>query len=75
MIEEKLGEETEVLRVGLVLAAVDLEERDLVLPVDLVARRVPQPALGQVPRQTLPAPHVPEAELADVDAGQGDQLL
>ena len=75
VIEKELGEETQVLRVGLVLAAVDLEEGDLLLPVDLVARRVPQPALGQVPRQTLPAPHVPEAELAYVDARQGDQLL
>ena len=75
VIEKELGEETQVLRVGLVLAAVDLEEGDLVLPVDLVARRVPQPALGQVPRQTLPAPHVAEAELAYVDARQGDQLL
>ena len=36
---------------------------------------MPQSALGQVPRQALPAPHVPQAELADVDAGQGDQLL
>ena len=75
MVEEQLGEEAQVLRVRLVLAAVDLEERDLVLSVDLVARRVPQPALGQVPGQTLPAPHVPQAELAYVDARQGDQLL
>ena len=29
MVEEELGEETEVLRVRLVLAAVDLEEGDL----------------------------------------------
>ena len=75
VVEEQLGEEAQVLRVRLVLAAVDLEERDLVLSVDLVARRVPQPALGQVPGQTLPAPHVPQAELAYVDARQGDQLL
>ena len=32
-------------------------------------------ALGEVARQALSAAHVAQAELADVDAGQRDQLL
>ena len=47
----------------------------LVLAVDLVAGRVSEAALGEVARQALSAAHVAQAELADVDAGQRDQLL
>ena len=47
----------------------------LVLAVDLVAGRVPESALGEVARQALSAAHVAQAELADVDARQRDQLL
>ena len=55
--------------------ACDKSNMYLVLAVDLVAGRVPEAALGEVARQALSAAHVAQAELADVDAGQRDQLL
>lgn len=40
MVEEQFGEQTQILGVRLVFAAVDLEKRDRLLPVDFIARWV-----------------------------------
>ena len=46
MIQEELGQQAQILAVILMLSAVELEEDDRVLAVDLVARRVPDQALS-----------------------------
>ena len=74
VVEEELGEQAEVLGVGLVLPTVDLEERDGVLAIDLVTRGVFEVTLGDVSLEADPGLDELEAELADEDAGQGDEL-
>ena len=66
VVEEELGEQAQVLRVGLVLAAVDLEERERMLAVDLVAGRMVELALDAVPLQALHRRHELQAVLAHV---------
>ena len=51
VVEEQLGQEAQILSVGLVLAAVDLKERNVALPVDFVARRMSEIAFRDVPLQ------------------------
>ncbi len=48
MVEEQLGQEAEVLAVKLVVAAVDLEDGERALAVDLLARRLAAHALASV---------------------------
>ena len=55
VVQEQLGQEAQVLAVHLLLAAVNLEHRHAVVPVNLVARRVQQLVLAQVPPQLLAA--------------------
>ena len=45
VIQEELGQQAQILAVILVLSAVELEEDDRVLAVDLVTRGVPDQAL------------------------------
>ena len=74
VVEKQLGEQAEVLGVRLVLPTVDLEERDRVLAIDLVARGVFEVTLGDVSLEADPGFDELEAELADEDAGKGDEL-
>ena len=46
VIKEELGQQAQILAVILMLSAVELEEDNGVLAVDLVARRVPDQALS-----------------------------
>ena len=46
VIQKQLGQEAQVLAVVAVLAAVQLEKLNVVLAVDLIARGMPQLALG-----------------------------
>lgn len=53
VVEEEFGEEAEVAAPGPLAAAVDLEEGDVVVPVDLVSRRVHEGAFGAVAGEGL----------------------
>lgn len=66
MVEEKLRQKAEILTVSLVGASVDLEEAQVSVSVDLIARRVLQRALFCMAVQLRPGPEVVEAELAHV---------
>jgi hypothetical protein len=67
VVQEHLGDETEVLAVGLFLAAIELPHADAVgASVDLVTGRVAQAALGRVVQQLALVTKKFEAELADV---------
>ncbi len=48
MVEEKFGQQAEVLAVELVVAAVHLEDGERALAVDLIARRLAAHALASV---------------------------
>ena len=48
VVEEQLGQKAEVLAVQLVVAAVNLEDGDRTLPVDLLARGLSADALARV---------------------------
>ena len=51
VVEEQLGQEAQILSVGLVLAAVDLKEGNVALPVDFVTRGMSEIAFRDVPLQ------------------------
>lgn len=53
VIEEELGQEAEILSVAFVLPSVDFKERDCVLTIDFIARRVSEIAFGDVALQAL----------------------
>lgn len=55
VVQKQFRQETQVLGVALVFAAINLEKRDGRLAVDLVARRMPQIAFGQMAFQALSA--------------------
>ncbi len=67
VVEEHLGEQTQVPAPRPLPPAVDLVERYKVVPVDLVPRGVLERALHAVPRKRLEIAVVAQAELADVD--------
>lgn len=67
VIEEQLAQQAKVATPAALAAAVDLEEGDVIVAVDFVARGVQKGALGAVPRELLQVVVVGEAELADVD--------
>ena len=67
VIQEELAEKAEVAAPGALATAVDLEEGDVVVAVDLVAGRVDERALGAVALEGAAAVEVAEAELVDVD--------
>lgn len=67
VVEEELGQEAEVATPGALAPAVDLEEADVVVAVDLVAGRVQERAFGAVALERAALPEVRQAELADVD--------
>ena len=72
VVEEELREEAQVLAVDSLVLRVDLKDRDimvlLLLPIDLVARRVEELALGrQVPLELLAPREKVEVKLADVE--------
>lgn len=67
VVEEEFAEEAEVAAPGSLPPAVDLEERDCVVPVDLVSRRVVERAFGAVTLEGLQRGEVRQAELVDVD--------
>lgn len=75
VIEKEFRQQTKILSVALVLAAVDLEEGNRVLAVDLVAGRISQIAFGDVTLETFAALAILQTELANVDALQRTQLL
>ena len=58
-----------------VFPSVDLEKGNVVLPIDLVPRRVMDGALGLMSLQTFQTLQVLEAELADVDHWLRGQFL
>lgn len=53
MVEEELGQQTEVLGVAFVLSSIDFKKRDRLFPVDLISRRVPKVAFGNVSLQAF----------------------
>ncbi len=67
MVKEELGEQAEILAVHFIVLSVDLKDGQIIVAVDLVARRVPQIALALVPLERLCLFHVLEAELAHVE--------
>jgi hypothetical protein len=67
VIKEELGEQAEILAVHFIVLSIDLEDGQIVVTVDLVARRVSQIALALVPLERLGLFHVLEAELAHVE--------
>lgn len=75
VVEEELGQQTEILSVAFVLPAVDLEERNRLFPVNLVTRRVPKVAFGNVSLQTFPTLPVFETKFTNVDALESAQFL
>ena len=66
VVEEELGQEAEIAAPGALATAVDLEEGDVVVAVDLVAGRVEQRAFGAVALERSALPEIRQAELADV---------
>lgn len=75
VVQKKLGQQTQVLGIGLIFSAVDLEKRNVAFPVDFIARRVPEITLGYVSLQTVSTFYKLQAELAKVNAGQCDEFL
>lgn len=67
VVEEQLRQEAQVAAPPPLPLAVDLEEGDVIVAVDLVAGGVQQGALGAVALELLQRGGVGEAELADVD--------
>lgn len=67
VVEEEFREEAEVAAPASLSPAVDLEEGDVVVAIDFVARRVQERAFGAVALEWLEAVVVGEAEFADVD--------
>ena len=67
VVQEHLGDETEVLAVRLFLTAIQLPHADAVgAAVDLVTGRVAQAALGRVVQQLTLVTEKLEAKLADI---------
>lgn len=66
VVEEQLAQQAQIAAPGALPAAVDLEERHVLVAVDLVARRVDQRAFAAVARERFGAREVAEAELVDV---------
>ena len=77
VVKEEFREETEVPTPGALAAAVNLEERDAVVTVYLVTRRVQEGALEAVPCERSGRGEVAEAVFADVDHvffGEGERV-
>ncbi|KAG5459868.1 MAG: hypothetical protein BJ554DRAFT_8158, partial [Olpidium bornovanus] len=66
VVQEQLRQQAEVPAPRPLLSSVDLEKRQVVIPVYLVPRRVEKLALYAVARELLRADKKAEAELADV---------
>jgi len=66
VVEEELRQQAQVAAPGALPPAVDLEEADVVVAVDLVAGRVQERAFGAVALEGPPSAEVRQAELADV---------
>lgn len=75
VVQEQLGQETQISAPGALSAAVDLEEADEVVPVDLVSGWMPQLAFRPVSLVRLLAAEVREAELVHVHQVQVCELL
>ena len=66
MIQEELGQQTEMLTVDLAEMSVDFEDGDVVFAVNLIAGRLRIPAaFGHVTLENPPTFHVFQAKLAD----------
>ena len=74
MVQEQLGQQTEVLGIHFVFTAINFEERNRIFPVDFIARRMFEVALSKMSFKTDPRLDEFQAELADVDAGEAHQL-
>ena len=48
VVQKEFGQEAEILTVHFVLFSVDFEDGNVILPVNLIARRMAPHALGQV---------------------------
>lgn len=75
VVEEHLGEQTEVLAVDLVLTAVHLIDADVAVPVNLVAWRVSHLALEPMTLRHESTLHVLETVLADPKASIWDHAV
>lgn len=69
VVQEQLGQQTEVLAVDLVGVAIHLEHGDVATAVDLGSRRVAPGALVEVARQHRPTLGILQAELAQKELG------
>ena len=67
MVEEEFAEEAEIPAPAALAAAVDFEEGDGVVAVDLVARGVEKSAFCAVAGESLKRGVVAEAKFTDVD--------
>ena len=75
MVEEELREQAQALTVLLVPLAADFEDGDRFFPVDLVTRRMVPNALGRVSLKLGCRSVILQAELANVDLGQGANIV
>ena len=76
MVQEELGQKTEMLTIDLAKMTIDFENRDIVFAVNLIARwlRIP-PAFGDVTFEYATTLHVFQAKLANEEFRQAGVLL
>jgi hypothetical protein len=67
VVKEEFTQETEIAAPGSLTTAIDLEEGDVVIAVDLVSGWVDQGALGTVSLKGTFVVEVAKTELVDVD--------
>ena len=75
MVQKELGKEAQVLRILPLLPPVDLVHRNVILPVNLIARWMGQVALAAVARERHRTPVVAHTELANQQPRTLRQLL
>ena len=76
MVQEELGEKTQMLAINLAEMAIDFKYRDVVLSVNLIARRLRIPAaFGDVAFENPSTLHVFQAKLADEEFRQARVFL
>lgn len=75
VVEEELGQQTEILSIAFVFSTIDLEKRNRLLPVNLISRRVSKVAFGNVSLQAFSTFSIFETKLTNVDALESAQFL